>query len=238
VAILTCEDCGKACNGIQGIRGHRRGCPGRRQVALNQVREPQEPVVEPDKPVSRAPNQQITLGSLLNVEAVEKVLGIYDPARCLREQLRDSLPIREMLDAVARANKWPTYDDWLDLARDVARLELAAERILQQARVSRDEPWTLHQLAITVRDRWVSWRRDEAYRAWEKQHASKKDGEHNEPTGDDMADVLESFGIPELESTWNRVIDGLRWLTAHTRHAVNEDAPRSTISLRQWLKIS
>ena len=213
---LKCEDCGKVCQGIQGIRGHRRGCPGLKQTSLNQIRESQEPVVEPGKPLVRAPNQQITLGSRLDAQGVEVVLHIHEPLRALREQLRDSLPIRRSSDSYDRAHNWPTYEDWYSLARDVARLELQCERILQQARVSRDEPWTLHQLAITVRDRWVSWRREEAYRVW-KQRSSQKHGGDDEPKGNDLDEVLTDYGIPELEADWNRVIGGLRWLTAHTR---------------------
>lgn len=213
---MECEDCGKVCQGIQGIRGHRRGCPGLKQPVLNQIVEPQAPVVEPGQPLVHVPNQQITLGSRLNAEGVDVVLRIHEPVRALREQLRDSLPIRRLFDPVACANKWPTYDDWYSMGRQVARLELAIERIMQQAHVSRDEPWTLHQLAITVRDQWVSWRREEAYRTWE-QRSSQRASQDNEPTGNDLNAVLTDFGIPGLEADWNRVIEGLRWLTAHTR---------------------
>ena len=213
---MECEDCGKVCQGIQGIRGHRRGCPGLKPVVLNQVREPQEQVVEPAQPVVHASNQQITLGSRLEVEGSERVIRIHEPVRALRERLANSLPIRRLMDSVARSNKWPTYEDWFNLARDVARIELATERILQQARVSRDEPWTLHQLAITVRNRWVSWRREEAYRTW-KQRSLHTDSEDNEPAGNDLDEIFDHFGIPELEANWNHVIEGLRWLTAHTR---------------------
>ncbi|MCM3905949.1 MAG: hypothetical protein ND866_30060 [Pyrinomonadaceae bacterium] len=212
---MECEDCGKVCNGIQGIRGHRRACPGRKPAAFNQVREPLEPVVEPGTRVVGVPNQQITLGSRLDAEGVNVVLRVHEPVRARREQLRDSLPIRRLSDPIARANQWPTYEDWYGLSRDVARLELACERILQQARVSRDEPWGLHQLAITIRNRWVSWRREEAYRTW-KQRASQRERDE-ELTGNDLEDVLTDFGVPELEHDWNRVIRGLRWVTAHTR---------------------
>ena len=159
--LMECKDCGKMCQGIQGIRGHRRSCPGRKSLAVNQVREPGEPVVEPDKPAVRSPSQQIFPGSRLDAEAVQVVLHTYETVRALREQLRDSLPVRRLLDPIARVHKWPAYNDWFNLGRDVARLELATERILQQARVSRDEPWSLHHFAITLRDRWVSWRREE-----------------------------------------------------------------------------
>ena len=191
---MECEGCGKVCQGIQGIRGHRRSCPGRKPVAVNQVHEPQEPVVEPGYPAVRAPNQQLTIGSRLEVEGSERVIRIHEPVRALREQLVESLPIRQLMDAVARSQKWPTFDDWYALGRDVAHIELATERMLQQTRVSRDEPWTLHQLAPT-----------------------QNDGRDEGPTGDDLADILTDFGIPELEAAWNQVIEGLRWLTAHTR---------------------
>ncbi|MDN5941574.1 MAG: hypothetical protein L0H94_06810 [Nitrospira sp.] len=212
---MECEDCGKICQGIQGIRGHRRSCPGREPAALNQVDEPLEPVVEPGTPVVRGENQQITLGSRLEAAGVDVVLRTYEIVRARREHLRDSLPIRRLSDAVARANKEASFEDWFNLARDIARLELACERILQQARVSRDEPWALHQLAISIRDRWISWRRQEAYVAW-KQRASQRDRD-DEPTRNDLEDLQEDFGLPELENDWNRVIEGLRWLTAHTR---------------------
>lgn len=213
---IECPDCKKLCKGEQGLRGHRRGCPGLKPVVLNQGREPQEQVVEPGKPAVRVPNQQITLGSRLEIEGCQVVIRIHEPVRALREQLRDSLPIRQSLDSVARSNKWPTHENWYDLGRDVARIELATERILQQARVSRDEPWALHQLAITIRNRWVSWRREEAYRTW-KQRSPHRDGEDNEPVKDDLEEILGEFGIAELEADWSRIIDGLRWLTAHTK---------------------
>ena len=158
---MECEHCGKICQGEQGLRGHSRGCPGFK------------PMVEPGKSLVRASNQQISLGTRLDVTAAEVVIGIHEPVRTFREQLRDALLIRRLSDSAARAHKYPTYGDWYDMAMDVARLELATERILQQARVSRDEPWVLHQLAITVRDRWVLWRREEAVRYW-KQRASQK----------------------------------------------------------------
>ncbi|MGB4067395.1 MAG: hypothetical protein WBK08_05125 [Nitrospira sp.] len=216
MAFLKCEDCGKVCNGIQGIRGHRRGCPGLKQTALNRIGETQEPVVKPGQPVVRAPNQQITLGGRLEVVAAGVVLRVHEHVRVLREQLRDSLPIRRSSDSYDRAHNWPTYEDWFDLGRDIVCLELASERILQQARVSRNEPWALYQLAIKSRDQWVLWRREEAYRTW-KQGSSQRDSEDEESKGNDLDEVLTGFGISELEANWNRVIGGLRWLTAHTR---------------------
>lgn len=213
---MACDDCGKLCNGIQGIRGHRRSCPGRHPAALNQAHEPQEPVVKPGQPLVHAPNQQITLGSRLNVEGVDVVLRLHEQLRALLDQLRDSLPIRRLSDSYDRAHNWPTYEDWFNLGRNIVRLKMAIERVIQQAFVSRDEPWTLHELAITVRDQWVSWRREEAYHAW-NQRASQRHDEDDEPRGNDLDEVLTDYGIPELEADWNRVIGGLRWLTAHTR---------------------
>jgi hypothetical protein len=217
--LMECDDCGKLCQGIQGIRGHRRSCPGRKPGAFNQVRQSENPVVEPevelDEPRGRA-DQQVTLGSRLDAQAVEVVLHIYESVRALRERLRDSLPIREWMDSVGWTKGKPNYDDWLNLGKEVARIELATERILQQARISRDEPWALYQLAISVKDRWVSWRREEAYCTWEKR-STPKNGEDEESMGNDLDKVMTDFGIPELEANWNDVIEKLRWLTAHTR---------------------
>ena len=78
------------------------------------------------------------------------------------------------------------------------------------------ESFALHQLAISVRDQWVSWRREEAYQAW-KQRSSEKHSKDDEPRGNDLEDVLEEFGIPVLHDNWNKIVAGLRWLTAHTR---------------------
>lgn len=210
---MECENCGKICRGQQGIRGHSRGCPGRKQVVRNQVREP---VAQPGKTMVPSPNQQITLGSRLNVEGVDVVLRLHEQLRALLDQLRDSLPIRRSSDSYDRAHNYPTYEDWFELGRNIVRLKMAIERILQQAHISRDEAWALYQLAISVRDQSVSWRRDEAVHTW-KQHASEKQGEGNEPKVSDLEEVLLDFGIPELENDWNCVIGGLRWLTAHTR---------------------
>jgi hypothetical protein len=213
---MECDDCGKVCQGIQGIRGHRRSCPGREPADLNQVDEPREPVVEPGKPMVSVTNQQITLGSRLNVEGVDVVLRLHEQLRALLDQLRDSLPIRRSSDSYDRAHNCPTYEDWFELGRNIVRLKMAIERVIQHAHVSRDQPWTLYQLAISVRDQWVSWRREEAVRTW-KQRSSQKHGEDDEPRENDLDDVLADFGVPQLEADWNRVIAGLRWLTTHTR---------------------
>ena len=213
MAFLKCNDCGKLCNGIQGIRGHRRNCPGRIHVSLNQFSDPHDPVVEPGIPVVGALKQQITLGTRLDVKGVEVVLRIYEAVHARRERLRDSLPIRLVSNSPARA---PTYDDWYSLGRNLVRLELACERILQQAFVSRDEPWALYQLAIQTRDRWVLWRREEAQGAWKQRCVERVDADKPQ-TRIDFEDICADFGIPELEDDWNRVIEGLRWLIAHTR---------------------
>lgn len=213
---LDCPACGRTCQGQQGLRGHQRGCPGRKQVVPNQSREPEDPVVEPAEPLDRHSNQQVTCGSRLSIEGVEKVLRVHDPVRALLKQLCDTLIIRQVFDAEARANKRPTYENWLNLARDVARLELAIERILQQASVTRDETWTLYQLAMKTRDQWVLWRCEEAHSTWEYR-ADQNEVGVRESFGNDLDDVLIDFGISQLEANWNIVIEGLRWLTAHTR---------------------
>lgn len=216
---MECEDCGKVCKGIQGIRGHRRSCPGRKPGAFNQVRQPKKLLVEPvgelDEPRVRA-DQQVTLGSRLEALAVEVVLHIYESVRALREKLGDSLPIREWMDSVGWTKGKPNYDDWLSLGKDVVRIELATERILQQARISRDEPWALYQLAISVKDRWILWRRNEAHEKFVKDAVGNND-ENQEMMANEEEKIMREFGIPHLESDWNNVIEKLRWLTAHTR---------------------
>jgi len=168
------------------------------------------------EPVVRAANQQVILGSRLNVEGVDVVLRLHAQLRALLDQLRDSLPIRRSSDSYDRAHNYPTYEDWFELGRNIVRLKMAIERVIQQGHVSRHEPWALHELAISVRDQWVSWRREEACHAW-NQRASQRHGEDDEPRGNDLDEVLTDYGIPELEADWNRVIGWLRWLTAHTR---------------------
>ena len=216
---MKCEDCGKVCNGIQGIRGHRRGCPGRNKVVRNQTREPQEPVVEPGKTVVHVPNQQITVpepGSRLNADAVDMVLCLHEELQALRLDLVHTLPIRRLMATGPQPEGSPDYQDWYELARDVVHLEQATDRIVTQARVTRDDPWTLHKLALSARQRWVSWRREEAYRTW-KQRASQRHGEDHEPTGNDLDEVLTDFGVPDLEASWTQVIERFRWLTSHTK---------------------
>jgi hypothetical protein len=155
--------------------------------------------------------QQITaptLGSRLDHQAVDVVLRAHEEVRALRQDLVDSLPIRQLSDPIARMNHWPSYEDWYQLAKDVACLEVVTDRIVTQARVSRDEPWNLYKLAVAVRERWVSWRREEAHRSWQKKE---------EATEEELDDILVMFGVPELDASWSRVIDGFRWLTSHTK---------------------
>src|SRR5262249_292147 len=122
--------------------------------------------------------------------------------------LLKDLHIEKMRDSVARERKWHTYDEWYDLENDVLRLKLSLEKIVKKARVSRDELWELYQLALSIQKRWVKWRREEAQRCWGKQ---------SEESRQDFEEVLIAFGIPELEESWSRIIEGLRWLTSHTR---------------------
>ena len=145
--LMECVDCGKICQGIQGIRGHRRSCPGRKHVVHNQRREPQEPLVEPGKPLVHAPNQQITVqesGSRLNADAVDIVLCLHEKLQALRLDLVHALPIRRLMATGPQPEGWPDYADWYELAKDVLHLEQATDRIVTQARITRDDPWTLH----------------------------------------------------------------------------------------------
>jgi hypothetical protein len=140
----------------------------------------------------------------------------------LLEQLVESLHVRLLFDSVARQNGWPTYEDWYGVARQVAQLKLAIDRILQQAHVSRDEPYTLYQLAIKLRNTWVSWRREEAYQTYEKDKADA-DRAKKELPADHLSETLQNFGVAELGESWNEVISGLRWLTANTKSTLSSD---------------
>jgi hypothetical protein len=208
---MECADCGKECQGIQGIRGHRRSCPGRKHVVHNQRREPQEPLVEPGKPLVHAPNQQITVqesGSRLNADAVDMVLCLHEELQALRLDLVHALPIRRLMATGPQPEGSPDYADWYELAKDVLHLEQATDRIVTQARITRDDPWTLHKVALSARDRSVSWRREEAFYSWQM---------NGEAIGKDLEDMLTKFGVPELEASWTRVIERFRWLTSHTK---------------------
>ena len=206
---MECEDCGKICQGIQGIRGHRRACPGRKPVALNQVSKPQE-VVEPvNHSGSReAVQETIFVGSRLDQEAAEQTMEIHEETEAQLTDIVESLILRKVSDSYARSRNWPTYEDWCKVTMDIYRLKLSVEKIVKQARVSRDLPWELYQRALSIRERWARWRREEAYRCWEQQ---------SEESRPEFEEVLRDSGIPELEASWSRIVAGLRWLTSHTK---------------------
>ncbi len=147
-------------------------------------------------------------GSRLDHEAVEIVLRANEALRSLRQDLVESLPIRQLFNPVAVQKGQPSYAEWYDLAQDLVSIEQTLDRIVTQARVSREDPWTLYKLALAVRDRWVSWRRAEARSYWQRE---------GEALGKTLDDVLDEFGVPDLEQRLTRVIEGLRWLTSHTR---------------------
>ncbi|HXF92465.1 MAG TPA: hypothetical protein VNK46_06890 [Nitrospiraceae bacterium] len=147
-------------------------------------------------------------GSRLDHEAVETVLRVSETLRSLQQDLVESLPIRRLFDPVAVQRRQPSYAEWYDLAQDLVTIERALDRIITQARVSREEPWELYKLALTVNDRWVSWRRAEARSYWQRE---------GEALGQALEEVLAEFGVPDLEHRLTRVIEGLRWLTSHTR---------------------
>ena len=201
---MKCEDCGRVCSGIQGIRGHRRSCPGLKRD--DSMSEPGSELVEPgkkssDEEVVRAAAEQVILGSRLDQRAVETVLRLVEEAQMQLDSIDEGLPIERLRDPVSRERKWPTFDDWYALRKDVQHLTSSLEHIVTQAYVSRDQAWKLYQLALTIRKRWVSWRRAEAQRFWEKQPDECPE----------LEDVYEVFGIWELEASWSRIIDGLRW---------------------------
>jgi hypothetical protein len=204
---MVCQDCGKTCNGIQGIRGHRRSCPGRK--SHYSVSGPGSELVEPGKSdeVVRAA-ERVMLGSRLGQRGVEVIMQLIEGIDIQLTDLAEQLDIRKVMDSVARERKWTTYDKWERLTLDVYQLKSSLEEIVRQAYVSRDEPLELYQLAISIKKRWVYWRREEAYRSWQKQP---------EEAQQDFDVVLEHFGVPELEASWSRIIDGLRWLTSHTK---------------------
>jgi hypothetical protein len=209
---MKCEDCGKVCNGIQGIRGHRRGCPGKKGNTMSEPGSEGRELVKPDKQsgdeeVVRAA-ERVILGSRLDQRAVEMLLRLIEE---VAEQETISIEhafVGKLRDPIARERKWPTFDDWYGLVTDVQRLRSSLEHIVRQAHVSRDQAWELYQLALTIKERWVSWRRAEAQRFWQKQP---------EDSQQDFKEVLDDFGVPELEASWSRIIEGLRWLTSHTK---------------------
>jgi hypothetical protein len=209
---MACEGCGKICRGLQGIRGHQRSCPGRKKD-YSMSEQPGSNVVEPQEEsgrieVDRGAEQVILMGSRLDQQAAEKTMELHQETDAQLYNVLEQLDVRRLMDGVARERKWPTYDDWYELGNDVYRLKLSLETIVTQARVSRDEPWALYKLALTIRERWVRWRREEAERCWQKQIGESQQ---------DFEDVLRDFGVPDLEVAWSRIIEGLRWLTSHTK---------------------
>jgi hypothetical protein len=152
--------------------------------------------------------EQVIMGSRLDRHAVEVTIQTHERIDTHLNDIRSQLEIEKLRDPISRQHKWPTHDDWYTLAKDVCRLKLSVEKIITQARVSRDEPWELYQLALSIRERWVRWRREEAHRTWEEQSEESKK---------EFDDVLLDFGVPELEESWSRIIAGLRWLTSHTK---------------------
>lgn len=183
---------------------------------MNQERELGNPLVEPQEPLVPPSNQPVLPGSRLDTQGVETALRIYEAVRAMREDVLDSLPIRELLNSADHTNNPPTFADWYQLGRDVVSLERAIERIVQQAHVSRDEPWALLQLALTIRTRWLAWRREDAHCAWRKQFP-QEDTEANVVKGKTLEEVWSDFGLPNLQAEWNDIIERLRWLTAHTK---------------------
>jgi hypothetical protein len=174
--------------------------------------EPGSEVVEPGNETGSMEvvrvAEQIIKGTRLDQQAAERAVQIHEWLAAMLNNIVGDLPIRNLMDSVARERKWPTFDEWRMLAVDVCHLKRSMEEIITEAYVSRDEPWELYKLALTIKDRWVSWRRAEAYRAWQKQ-----DNESQLK----FEDVLDEFGVPELEASWSQIIDGLRWLTSHTK---------------------
>lgn len=226
--MATCNFCKAAFGSRQAVRAHLKGCAaykahresegsddeseGKRSSGSlpvsGSLRNRQTSV---PKAMPKDTEQQITAptrGSRLDHEAVEMVLRTSEDFRALRQDLVESLPIRRLCDPVAVAKGLASYEEWEDLTKDVVTLERATDRIVTQARVSRDEPWSLYKLALAVRDRWLSWRRTEAHSYWQRE---------GEASGKSLDDVLDEFGVADLEQRLTRVIEGLRWLTSHTR---------------------
>jgi hypothetical protein len=161
---------------------------------------------QPSEVVSKA--EEIRIGSRLDQQGAEVAMKIHTDLSAMEQDIIEDLPVRRLFDSIAHEKGWPTLEDWGRLAGDVRFLKRSIEQIVTQARISRDEPWELYKLALSIKERWVSWRRDEAYRTWEKEPEERR-GE--------FEDKLVQFGVPELEACWDRIIDGLRWLTSHTK---------------------
>ncbi len=222
--MARCNFCGATFGSRQGVRAHLKGCAAyqaRNSVNQSKGNGPQGtpsigklPSREPSEPKAMPPKysgQQITVpesGSRLSADAVDMVLCLHEELQVLRQNAVNALPIRRLMATAPRPEGSPDFIDWYELAKDVLHLEQATDRIVTQARVTRHDPWTLHKRALSARERWVLWRRKEAYYSWQKDR---------EATGEDLEDRLANFGVPELEASWTRVIERFRWLTAHTR---------------------
>lgn len=221
--MARCNFCGATFGSPQGVRAHLKGCSAyhaqdgakpRDKTALGNASLGTLPSRQnglPEASLARENGQQIHAtdpGSRLKEDAVETVLALHEDLREMRQDVVESLLIRRLLATAPKPEGAPEYGDWYELAKDVLHLEQVTDRIVTQARVTRLEPWALHKLALSVRERWVSWRRAEAFRSWEKK---------NEGTEKDLDDSLVQFGVPQLEASWNRVIERFRWLTSHTK---------------------
>lgn len=222
--MARCNFCGATFGSRQGVRAHLKGCAAyQAREAVNQPESnrPQStasignlPIRQSSEPKAMTPRgrgQQITMsdhGSRLREDEVDTVLCLHEELRALRRDLVEALLIRRLLASAPKREEAPEYQDWYELARDVLHLEQATDRIVTQARVTRDEPWSLHKLALSGRERWVSWRREEAFHLWQK---------IDEGTEQELDEIMVEFGVPELEASWTRVIERFRWLTSHTK---------------------
>lgn len=221
--MAICHFCNAGFSSRQAVRAHLKGCAAY-QKSKPEMQDTDDTTLgdasigtlpyrqssEPKADIPREGGQQITsdFGSRLKEDAVEAVLRLHEDIRTLRQDLVESLPIRRLLCTGPRREGTPEYDDWYQLAKDVLNLEQATDKIVTQARVTRDEPWTLYKLALSVKERWVKWRRDEAFHAWEKKGKS---------TEEQLDEIMVEFGVPKLEASWDRVIERFRWLTSHTK---------------------
>ncbi len=230
--MATCHFCDTTFSNRQAVRAHLKGCPGyQARKTANQPEGKGNQVTraigklssrqsrEPKARVSKLRDQQIMfpdVGSRLKEEEVETVLCLYEELRVQRQKIIESLPIRRLLATAQQWDSSPSYEDWYGLAKEILHLEQGTDCIVTQARISRDEPWTLHKLALSIRERWVFWRREEALRMYEsEQKAAKRAGKHLKP--DRLDEIIADFRVLELEASWGRIIDGLRWLTIHTK---------------------
>ena len=234
--MATCYFCKTSFISRQAVRAHLKACPAYQAHLAANVPDgvprgngpqgtppignlPSRQSSEPKARVSKSSDHQITIpehGSRLKEDEVETVLCLHEALRGQRQRLVDTLPIRRLMATVRQWEGSPSYEDWYELAKEVLHLELATDRIVTRARVSRDEPWSLHKLALSVRERWLSWRREEASRMYEQElKAAERARTKLEP--DRLDEILADFKVPELEASWSRILDWLRWLTTHTK---------------------